>query len=65
MLVTTVFFLFVFVLDPESGLPTLLVTKKIRNEESLTPSFGAKRQLVVSLDQGIWKVLNVSHTTQK
>jgi len=51
--------------DPESGLPTLLVTKKIRNEESLTPSFGAKRQLVVSLDQGIWKVLNVSHTTQK
>ena len=47
--------------DPENRLPTLQVTKKTRNmneqNESMTPAFGAKRQLVVSLDQGTWKVL--------
>lgn len=45
--------------DPENRLPTLQVTKKTRNmneqNESMTPAFGAKRQLVVSLDQGTWK----------
>jgi len=41
--------------DTENRLPTLEVTKKSRNKESLLPTFGNKQQLIVSFDQATWK----------